>query len=170
LAKLYRRRGVRTVIGGPHAVAFPADCLRFFDHVVRDCDATLVADLVAGLYDPGTIVTSGRPLADVPSVEERLPELRASAFAFGRWPTVATTIPLLASVGCPYRCDFCVDAEQPYRQLPLDRLRADLRFVSERLPGTMVGFHDPNFAVKFDQVLDVMESVPAVRRRPYIVE
>src|SRR6185503_5315253 len=56
------------------------------------------------------------------------------------------------------------------RQLPLDRLRADVRFVSQHLPGTMVGFHDPNFAVKFDQVLDVMESVPAARRRPYIVE
>jgi hypothetical protein len=34
LAKLYRRAGVRTVIGGPHAKAFPVDCLRFFDLVV----------------------------------------------------------------------------------------------------------------------------------------
>ena len=31
LAKLYRRQGILTVIGGPHAKSFPRDCLRFFD-------------------------------------------------------------------------------------------------------------------------------------------
>src|SRR5262245_8115397 len=34
----------------------------------------------------------------------------------------------------------------------------------------MVAFHDPNFAVKFDQVLDAMEAVPRAARPPYIVE
>ncbi len=170
LAKLYRARGTRTVIGGPHAAAFPADCRRFFDLVVRSCDATVIADVLAGHYDAGSIVTTDRPLADVPSVAERWPEIRASAFAFGRRATVATTIPLLASLGCPYRCDFCVDAAQPYRQLPLDRLAADLRFIAARAPRTMVSFHDPNFAVKFDQVLDVLDAVPPARRSRYIVE
>src|SRR5580693_7604663 len=31
LAKLFRRNGALTVIGGPHAKSFPTDCLRFFD-------------------------------------------------------------------------------------------------------------------------------------------
>ncbi|MEE9198904.1 MAG: radical SAM protein, partial [Dehalococcoidia bacterium] len=44
LAKLYRREKTLTVIGGPHAKAFPDDCLRFFDVVVRECDKTLIAD------------------------------------------------------------------------------------------------------------------------------
>ena len=54
-------------------------------------------------------------LPDVlPSVAERMPEIRRSAFLWnplrGRSrPYASTTIPLLASVGCPYRCDFCVD-------------------------------------------------------------
>ncbi len=170
LAKLYRAAGTRTVIGGPHAVAFPADCLRFFDLVVGECDAELVGDILDGVFDPGTVVSSPRPLADVPSVEARLPEIRASAFAFGRRRTTATTIPLLASLGCPYGCDFCVDADRPYRQLPLDRLREDLRWIARELPNTLVAFHDPNFAVKFDQVLDALETVPEERRSPYIVE
>src|SRR5262249_32297668 len=34
----------------------------------------------------------------------------------------------------------------------------------------MFGFHDPNFAVRFDEVMDVLESVPAGSRLPYIVE
>ena len=47
LAKLYRAAGVRTVIGGPHAKAFPVDCLRFFDLVVRECDPELVDDILS---------------------------------------------------------------------------------------------------------------------------
>ena len=56
LAKIYRRVGTRTVIGGPHAKAFPADCLRFFDLVVTECDQNLIADILAGHYDPGSVI------------------------------------------------------------------------------------------------------------------
>jgi hypothetical protein len=45
-----------------------------------------------------------------------------------------------------------------------------LRWMSRHLPGVTVAFHDPNFAVRFDQVLDVMETVPAGSRSPYIME
>jgi len=71
LAKLYRREGVLTVIGGPHAKAFPTDCLRYFDVVVREGDKPLIADILKGVYDPGTIVSSSKPLEDLPTVEER---------------------------------------------------------------------------------------------------
>jgi radical SAM superfamily enzyme YgiQ (UPF0313 family) len=169
LAKLWRRGGTRTVVGGPHAKAFPRDCARFFDLVVLDCNETLVEDIVRDRIPPGTIVTAARPFQEVPSVEERLPELRASAFARGR-PYFSTTIPYLASVGCPYACDFCIDASTPYRQLPLDRLAADLRFVAAHFPGVMFGFHDPNFGVRFDDIMDVLESLPPRSRLPYIVE
>jgi hypothetical protein len=169
LAKLYRRDGVLTVIGGPHAKAFPADCQRFFDIVVLECDRALIADIVRGAVDPGSVISAAAPFTDVPSVEERLPELRASAFARGR-PFFATTIPLIASTGCPYTCDFCVDWRTPYRVLALDRLAADLRWTSRHLPGVMVAFHDPNFGVRFDEVLDAMETVPEGSRSPYIME
>ncbi len=170
LAKLYRARRVRTIIGGPHAVAFPADCLRFFDLVVRDCDRELVAELLRGVYDPGTVVTSGRPLADLPSVAERCRSSapRRSRSGAGR-PSRPRSRCSRAS-GARIAATSASTADQPYRQLSLDRLRADLTYVSEHFPGTMVGFHDPNFAVKFDQVLDVLQSVPAARRSPYIVE
>jgi radical SAM superfamily enzyme YgiQ (UPF0313 family) len=170
LAKLYRSDGTLTVLGGPHARAFPRDSLRFFDLVVGDCDRALVAAILAGAYDRGQYVSAEQPLADVPRVEERLPEIHASAFAFGRRPFAATTVPLLASTGCPYACDFCTDWDRAYRVLPLDGLREDLAYLARRWPGIMVAFHDPNFAVKFDLVLDAIESVPPSRRSPYIME
>ena len=169
LAKLYRSEGILTVIGGPHAKSFPVDCLRFFDFVVQECDKPLIDDLLTGAFPRGSIVTSGRALRDFPSVEERMPEIAASAFAFGR-PVRSTIVPLLSSVGCPYTCDFCVDWSNPYALLPLDRLEADLAYLSRRWPRTLVAFHDPNFGVKFDEVLTILEKRPAAERNPYIME
>ena len=168
LAKLHRRENMLTVIGGPHAKAFPDDCLRFFDVVVRQCDRILIEEILRDLPH-GEILSSGRPLVDLPSVEERLPELEVSVLWKGRtYP--ATTIPLLASVGCPYSCNFCIDWDNPYAVLPLDRLEEDFRFISRRFPAAKVGFHDPNFAVKFDQLMDVLERIPPGSRNPYLME
>jgi radical SAM superfamily enzyme YgiQ (UPF0313 family) len=140
LAKLYRREGTRTIIGGPHAKAFPRDCLRYFDIAVRECDKELIGEILAGTFDPGTAVSSRRPFDDVPLVEERMAEIRASAFLGGRRALFMTTVPMLASTGCPYDCNFCIDWDNPYRQLPTDRLAADLRYLSENHPGVMVAY------------------------------
>jgi radical SAM superfamily enzyme YgiQ (UPF0313 family) len=170
LARKYRRAGVRTVIGGPHAKAFPVDCLRFFDLAVKECDKGFVADILAGHFDPGSVISSARPFEDLPTVQERLPEIRRSAFFWSRRRSFMTTVPMLTSMGCPYTCNFCIDWNNPYRLLPLDRLAADLRFLSTELRGVMVGFHDPNFGVQFDRVLDMLETVPPEARNPYLIE
>lgn len=168
LARLYRRDGVRTIVGGPHARSFPTDCLRFFDVVVQECDEDLVGQLVRSEHDRGVVVSS-KPPRELPTVAERMPEIRASAFLLGR-PYASTTIPLLASTGCPYACDFCIDWDTPYVQLPSERLAVDLATVAREIPGAMVSFHDPNFAVRFDDVLDVLAAAPPERRPAYIME
>ena len=169
LARLYRRRKTLTVIGGPHARSFPRDCLRFFDLVVGRCDRALVAEILAGTYDPGSVVSTDRSLTDVPGVEERMPELRIASFVRGR-PVPSSVVQMLASVGCPYRCDFCVDWDTPYVTLPRERIEADLRYLSTHLPGVMTNYLDPNFAVRFDEMMSIMETVPAEARTPYIME
>ena len=113
LAKLFRKEHTLTVVGGPHAKCFPVDCLRFFDLVVEDCDKTLIADILTSQFDPPAIV-SGRALKEIPSVEDRLPEILTSTFYSGR-PCITTVVPMLASVGCPYSCDFCVDWDNTLR-------------------------------------------------------
>jgi radical SAM superfamily enzyme YgiQ (UPF0313 family) len=170
LAKLYRKAGVRTVLGGPHAKAFPVDSLRFFDLVVGECDAELVADILAGQFDPGARISSSRPFQDVPTVEERMPEIRRSAFFWGRTRLRLSAVPMLASMGCPYRCDFCIDWSSTYRPLSTEQLATDMRYISTNMPGMLIVFHDPNFAVKFDQVFDVLEAQPPDHRPPYIIE
>jgi hypothetical protein len=169
LAKLFRKRGALTVIGGPHARSFPSDCLRFFDLAVTDCDQALIADILSGHADRGTVVSSNRPLTEFPTVEERMPEIRIANFHRGR-PILTSLVPLLASIGCPYSCNFCVDWNKSYVALPKEQLAADLRYLSDHFPKLLVGYHDPNFAVRFDETMDIIETIPAGRRNPYIME
>lgn len=169
LARIYRRRGTLTVLGGPHATAFPTDSVRFFDLVVQECDKALVASILRREHEPGSVLSSGHQLQDFPTVEQRMPEITTASLDRGRRMLVSN-VPLLTSIGCPYRCDFCVDWRNDYVMLPRERLLADLQYVSEKLPGILVGIHDPNFAVRFDEVLALMEEIPPERRNPYLME
>ena len=170
LAKLYKKEGTVTVIGGPHAKSFPHDCLRFFDLVVTQCDEALVGDILGGHYEPNSIVSSGKALNSLPSLEERMPEVRAASFLRGTRPYFASMVPMLSSLGCPYTCNFCADWNNPYSVLPTDQLEADLKYLSANYPGVKITFHDPNFAVQFDKTLDILERVPEGHRNPYIME
>ena len=169
LARLHRRRGALTVIGGPHARSFPKDCLRFFDLVVHDCDRALIEEIVRGDLDRGRQISSGRALTEIPSVEERVPHILKASLTEGR-PPYAANIGLLSSVGCPYTCDFCVDWDKPYISIAGDRLGADLRFIAARFPGVYVSYHDPNFGVQFDRTMDVISGLPPDQRNPYVME
>lgn len=173
LAKVFRAEGIPTVLGGPHAHAFPEDASRFFDIVVTACDQALIADILARHVDGGAdrpvIVSSGRPLTQIPSVAERRPEIEASAFVAGR-PVVSSVVPMLTSVGCPYSCDFCVDGSNRYVPFSADQVREDLRFISEHFPRALIGFNDPNFGVRFDETMDIIASVPKGSRNGYIME
>ena len=168
LAKLYRQEKTLTVVGGPHAKQFPEDCLRFFDIVVRDCDQTLITEILRDM-PRGEVLSSGRPFSSLPGVEERMPEIRTSTF-LGNKPFPFTSIPLLTSIGCPNACDFCIDWNNPYALLPLDQLEADMGYIFQHFPKVMIGFHDPNFAIKFERVFDVLEKIPNRKRNNYIIE
>ena len=77
---------------------------------------------------------------------------------------------MLSSIGCPYHCAFCIAWDNPYQLMSRERLAEDLRFLAERLPKAEIAFHDPNFGVKFDPTLEVLESVPPDIRLPYLME
>jgi radical SAM superfamily enzyme YgiQ (UPF0313 family) len=169
LATIFRRRKVLTVIGGPHARSFPTDCIRFFDIAVKDCDKRLIADILRKRFDPPAIVASGSIGSDLPSVEERMPEITTASFHRGR-PLMTSMVPMLASTGCPYTCSFCVDWNTKYAPRPGERIQADLTYLSRHWPRVVVGYHDPNFAVRFDEVMNLIDGLPEGPRNPYIME
>ncbi|HEB58606.1 MAG TPA: radical SAM protein [Gammaproteobacteria bacterium] len=168
LARIFGARGTRTVIGGPHARAFPADCQRFFDLVVGNCDETVIRDILAGHYAPGSIIDTGRTLTEIPSVEERMPELRATTLS-ARF-AVLRVVPLLSSMGCPYTCNFCSDATSTYHAVGSEILKKDLQYIADNIPGAYVVYHDPNFGVRFDETMAAIESLPPKQRPAYGVQ
>ncbi len=169
LAAIFRNRGARVVLAGPHARAYPADCARHADIVVTDCDRLLVEDIIAGRVDSGSIVRSTRALSDLPLVEEREAEIRTAAFVSGR-PWHTTTISLLSSLGCPYSCDFCSEWQTPYRAFDTERMTRELDVIARRYPGALIGLHDPNFGIRFDQTMAAFEARGGLSRNPFVME
>lgn len=168
LAKLFRRNGALAVIGGPHAKSFPTDCLRFFDLVVRECDKELIRDIVTGNYERGSVLTTSHK-PEIPLVEERAAEIEKASLIRGH-QYFMTTVPILTSLGCPYDCNFCIDWNNPYKMLPVDRIKADVAYTAKRFPGAVIAFQDANFGVRFDEVLGAIASLPPASRPRYIAD
>lgn len=157
LSNLFRARGAITVLGGPHARCYPEDALRYFDYVLGFTDRETLLDVLqdCGRHRPvGVHISAKRQPLALPGVRERWqfiqPTLRKTPFL--------KMVPMLGSLGCPYTCSFCIDAEVPYQPMNFDGLRDDLRFLLKRFRRPLVAWHDPNFGVRFDEYLDMVEE------------
>lgn len=152
LARLFRRRGAVTVLGGPHAKAFPQDALRFFDYVVGDCNKRLIEDVLRGRFELHSFVSGQFDPGEIAPLRLRC-ELQTPVTSMGR-----SIVPIYSSFGCPYQCDFCVDARSKYRPQDRELLADDLAYIRSAIPNAFVVFHDPNFGVRFDETLSLVEE------------
>ena len=159
ISMAYRRRGVVTVLGGPHARSFVEHARPYFDYLCQLTDHDLIRALLQGFsrHDRAVVLSAATQPTSIPGVRERARFVQANMDkALGR--RVLRTVPMIGSVGCPYSCNFCVDARIPYHTLPYDQLVEDLRFVRQRFgEGTAIFWHDPNFGVRFDDYMDLIE-------------
>ncbi len=157
ISNLYRRRGVVTVLGGPHARAYATDARRHFDYVAGFADKALIRELLHhGEPQPrgGVLVSAARQPRELPGVRQRWRFAR-QALAKSR---VIAAVPMLGSLGCPYDCSFCVDATVDYQTLPYEQIREDLVFLTQQLERPVVGWHDPNFGVRFDEYMAAIDA------------
>jgi hypothetical protein len=160
LSNLYRQRGVVTVLGGSHARCYPEDAARYFDYVLGFTDKALVSEVLrdCARHSPGLQLAAKRHPAHLPGVRERWKFIA---------PTIAKTpviklVPMVGSLGCPYTCSFCIDSVVDYQPLDTNQIKEDLRFLLGRMKRPRVGWQDPNFGVRFDQIMSAIEeAVPA---------
>jgi len=170
LSKLFKKQNFKilTILGGPHAKQFSFDALRFFDVVIKKCDQILIKEILND-FPRKQILTTHRTQKDLPGIEERLPEIRKASFWNSR-PSNLAFIPILSSIGCPYSCDFCVDWDAAYHPFSMERVKEDLLFAAKQFPGVRINFYDPNFGVKFDQVMTIIEQIPHPKERWFLTE
>ena len=157
LSSHFRSKGIVTVIGGPHARCYPQDAQRYFDYVLGFTDRSVIRDVLneCSHYRPlGVCVSAAAQPSVLPGVRERWKFIAATL----RQAPIIKLVPMLSSLGCPYKCSFCIDSTVPFAPLEYGVMRDDLRFLLRKFKTPLVGWHDPNFGVRFSETMDAIEE------------
>lgn len=157
ISNVMRSSGVVTVLGGPHARSYPQDAIRYFDYVLGFTDRELIRTVLRDCSRKrplGVHLSAKRQPLDLPGVQERWKfiELVLEKAAFLK------IVPMIGSLGCPYTCNFCIDAAVPYQPLSFDLIKSDLRFLLQKFKRPHVAWHDPNFGIRFNDYMDAIEE------------
>jgi hypothetical protein len=169
VSNYFRSKGSVTVLGGPHARCYPDDSVKYFDYVLGLTHESTITDLLNN-FEPqhpiGVHLSAKKQPIEFPSMQERWrfvePTLRKAPFV--------KFIPMLASVGCPYTCSFCIDATIPYQQVSFEAMKEDLRFLLTKVRKPMVAWHDPNFGVRFNENMEAISSVAHPKSFHFLAE
>jgi hypothetical protein len=169
VSAMFRARGVVTVLGGPHARCYPEDARQYFDYVLGFTDRAVISEVLeeaAPGLPLGRHVYASRQPVELPSLRDRWKYVEGT---LGRAPAIKI-VPMLGSLGCPYTCSFCIDSTVDYQPLGFEQLRQDLTFLLDKVKRPIVGWHDPNFGVRFDEYMDTIESAVPPGRMRHIAE
>jgi hypothetical protein len=169
LSRQFQSRGAATVLGGPHARCYPEDAVKYFDYVLGFTDEQLIQDVLqdCSRHRPlGMQLASSKQPETLPGVRERWKFIEATL----RKAPFFKIVSMLGSLGCPYTCSFCIDATVPYQPLNFDVIKDDLRFLLEVQRRPHVGWHDPNFGVRFDDYMGAIEEAVPRGRIDFLAE
>ncbi|MEO8030039.1 MAG: radical SAM protein, partial [Gemmatimonadota bacterium] len=169
LSNVFRKRGAITVIGGPHARCYPEDAAKYFDYVLGFTDKSLVNEVLTecAQHRPfGRQMAAANQPTDLPSVQERWDFIEPT---LAKAPTIKI-VPMIGSLGCPYTCSFCIDSTVDYQPLSFQQLRDDLTFIQTKFKNPILGWHDPNFGVRFEDYMDAIEATVKPGRIRHIAE
>jgi len=157
LRSLFQSRGAVTAIGGPHARCYPQDAAKYFDYVLGFTDRSVIREVLqdCSQHRPvGVQIAARQQPATLPGVRDRWKFIESTL----KKAPLIKMVPMLGSLGCPYTCSFCIDSVIPYQPLDFDVMKDDLRFLLQKFKRPLVGWHDPNFGVRFNEVLNAIEE------------
>jgi len=167
LADIFRRMGKLVVIGGVHATFVPEDALQHADYVLRgeaeDGFPHLLRCLsggdgfaeVLGLsYRRGEVIFHN---PDPPFIAD-LDRLPFPDFSLMVSRTQLFDIPIQASRGCPFPCNFCSVTKMFGRKV---RFRSVASVIAElrQIPKPSVFFYDDNFCARPEFTKSLLETM-----------
>ena len=169
LSNYFHSRGVVTVLGGHHARCYPDDAVKYFDYVLGFTNETTIQEILGERRKrehTGRFITAAKQPSQIPGVQERWkfiePTLKKAPFL--------KIVPMIGSMGCPYTCPFCIDSTVSYQTLDFTTIRDDLRFLLTKFKKPVVGWHDPNFGVRFEQNMEAIASAAPPKSFQFFAE
>ncbi len=157
LSNMFQAQGAVTVLGGPHARCYPDDAVKYFDYVTGFTDRDVIIDILndAEQHRPiGLQISAEKQPTIIAGVKERWKFIESNL----KKAPFMKIIPMIGSMGCPYTCPFCIDSVIPYRTMEYEQMTEDLRHIAALKKPPWVGWHDPNFGIRFNETIDVIES------------
>ncbi|HEX7344971.1 MAG TPA: radical SAM protein [bacterium] len=167
LADIFRKMGKLVLIGGVHATFVPEDALRHADYVLRgeaedgfpqllDCleGRGNLADVLGLSYRRGEAIVHN---ADPPFITD-LDRLPFPDFSLMVSKTKLFDIPIQASRGCPFPCNFCSVTKMFGRKVrfrSVESVIAELR----QIPKPSVFFYDDNFCARPEFTRSLLEAM-----------
>jgi hypothetical protein len=163
LSNLLKSRGAITVLGGPHARCYPEDARKYFDYVTGFTNKNIIEEILhdCSPHRPlGLHLDAFKQPVSLPGVRERWKFIEPTL----KKAPLIKMVPMLGSLGCPYTCSFCIDSTVTYQPLNFEVMKEDLSFLLTKFKRPLVGWHDPNFGIRFDDYMNAIEeSVPEDR-------
>jgi len=169
LSNLLRSRGAITVLGGPHARCYPDDALNYFDYVAGFTDKNIICEILddCSPHRPlGLYLSSKRQPLSLPGIKERWKFIEPTL----KKAPILKMVPMLGSLGCPYTCSFCIDSTVAYQPLDFNVMKEDLRFLLTKFKRPVVGWHDPNFGIRFNDYMNAIEEAIPENSIDFIAE
>lgn len=157
LSNRFRANGATTVLGGPHARCYPQDAQKYFDYVLGFTNKQIILDVLADCSQNrpfGVYLSAEQQPTNLPGVRERWKFIEQTL----RKAPLLKIVPMIGSMGCPYTCSFCIDSTVSYQPMEFETIREDLRFLLTKYKRPRVGWHDPNFGIRFDDYMGAIEE------------
>lgn len=159
LAQIYKRKGIKTIIGGPHGTCVP-------DEAAQYCDTVAVGE--------GEIFW--RDMIDDAANKRLQPRYGKRFDNFDLNQSVTPSFELIESLnhsrilvetsrGCPHLCEFCAASPlltQKFRQKPIEHVLREVDVINSLWKRPFIEFADDN---AFINKYYWMELLPELRRR-----
>jgi B12 binding domain len=169
ISNMLRQKNIITALGGPHARCYPQDASKYFDYVFGFTSKEVFLEVLGDCQQHrpfGKRVKADSQPTEFPSVRDRWKFIDAT---LKKAPFIKI-VGMMGSTGCPYTCVFCIDSEIPYKTLDFDIIRDDLRFLLTKFKRPRVGWHDPNFGIRFNEIMSIIEEAIPPNSIDFIAE